>query len=98
MQSSLDLLSFSLQLQLEQRTVENVPQALDVCVCLTGAERDSVLLACFGAHGHSSALPGSNVAGKLLILVVNGLLCMAYPSGCRHKLTFPAEAKALPHW
>jgi len=31
-----------------------------------------------------------------LDLVVIGLLYMAYPDGCRHKIFIPAEAKALP--
>ncbi len=37
--------------------------------------------------------PGAQV----LVVVVIGLMYMAYPDGCRHKIFIPAEDKALPH-
>ncbi len=44
------------------------------------------------------ALPKHAVLTDLTeLLVMVGLLYMAYPDGCRHDIYIPAEAKALPH-
>ena len=34
---------------------------------------------------------------QIVVLVVVGLLYMAYLNSCRYQFTFPAEAKAPPH-
>ena len=54
------------------------------------------IASCMVQHSNNSWVDGI-LQLAFLYLVVSGLLCMAYPNGCRHKIFIPAEAKAIPH-